>query len=70
MCWVSPHEKPPQWISAVAAVRVRAPQDRGQGWVVDDGIAGFDPAAGGWSFREEQLERSLKACAEARPDAE
>ncbi|WP_053924759.1 competence protein CoiA family protein [Streptomyces chattanoogensis] len=60
VCWVSPHEKPPQWISAVPAVRVRAPQGRGQGWVVDDGIAGFDYAAGGWSFREEQLERFVR----------
>ncbi|MFF1561022.1 competence protein CoiA [Streptomyces sp. NPDC058279] len=55
VCWVSPHEKPPQWISAVPAIRVHAPQDRGQGWVVDDGVAGFDYSEGGWNFREEQL---------------
>ncbi|WP_251065318.1 competence protein CoiA family protein [Streptomyces sp. ISL-44] len=26
VCWVSPHKKPPRWISAVPAIRVRAPE--------------------------------------------
>ncbi|MFD9543471.1 competence protein CoiA family protein [Streptomyces sp. NPDC060022] len=60
VCWVSPNKKPPQWISAVPAVRVRAPEDRGQGWMVDDGLAGFDFAAGGWGFREEQLQQFVR----------
>ncbi|MEV5864832.1 competence protein CoiA family protein [Streptomyces sp. NPDC052071] len=60
VCWVSPNKKPPQCISAVAAVRVRAPEDRGQGWMVDDGLAGFDFAAGGWGFREEQLQQFVR----------
>ncbi|MFB6984643.1 hypothetical protein ACNPQN_39155 [Streptomyces sp. NPDC056297] len=57
---MSPHQKPPQWIGAVPAVRVRAPEDRGQRWVVDDGVAGFDFAAGGWVFREEQLQQFVR----------
>ncbi|MGW9203688.1 competence protein CoiA family protein [[Kitasatospora] papulosa] len=60
VCWVSPHKKPPQWISVVPAVRVRAPDGRGQSWLVDDGLAGFDYAAGGWAFREEQLQRFVR----------
>ncbi|MGW6684920.1 competence protein CoiA family protein [[Kitasatospora] papulosa] len=60
VCWVSPHKKPPQWISAVPAVRVRAPEDRGQSWMVDDGLAGFDYTAGGWGFREEQLQHFVR----------
>ncbi|MEV8103999.1 competence protein CoiA family protein [Streptomyces sp. NPDC088135] len=60
VCWVSPTKKPPQWISAVPAVRVRAPEDRGQVWMVDDGVAGFDYAAGGWVFREEQLQQFVR----------
>ncbi|MEU4360208.1 competence protein CoiA family protein [Streptomyces virginiae] len=56
VCWVSPHKRPPRWISAVPAVRVRVPEERGQQlWVVDDGLAGFDFAAGRWMFREEEL---------------
>ncbi|MFE2140396.1 competence protein CoiA family protein [Streptomyces sp. NPDC059456] len=56
VCWVSPHKRPPRWISAVPAVRVRVPEEQGQQiWMVDDGIAGFDYAAGRWMFREEEL---------------
>ncbi|OEJ22512.1 competence protein CoiA family protein [Streptomyces subrutilus] len=54
--WVSPHKRPPRWISAVPAVRVRAPEEHEpQLWMVDDGLAGFDYAAGRWMFREEEL---------------
>ncbi|WP_437050110.1 competence protein CoiA family protein [Streptomyces sp. enrichment culture] len=41
VCWVHPGARPPQWITAVPAVRVRAPQERNEPWVVDDGLAGF-----------------------------
>ncbi|WP_097967866.1 competence protein CoiA [Streptomyces sp. or20] len=60
VCWVSPNKKPPQWISAVPAVRVRAPAERGRVWMVDDGVAGFDFAAGGWAFREERLPQFVR----------
>ncbi|MFA7762801.1 hypothetical protein [Streptomyces sp. NRRL S-448] len=56
VCRVSPHKRPPRWISAVPAVRVRAPEEHEpQLWMVDDGLAGFDYAAGRWMFREEEL---------------
>ncbi|MFC9626845.1 hypothetical protein ACFTXM_45145 [Streptomyces sp. NPDC056930] len=57
---MSPNKKPPQWISAVPAIRVRAPEDRGSVWMVDDGVAGFDYAAGSWAFREEQLQQFVR----------
>ncbi|MCX4506732.1 competence protein CoiA [Streptomyces anulatus] len=60
VCWVSPNKKPPQWISAVPAVRVRAPAERGEVWMVDDGVAGFDYRAGGWAFREERLPQFVR----------
>ncbi|WP_086800753.1 competence protein CoiA family protein [Streptomyces caniscabiei] len=59
VCWVSPHKKSPQWMGAVPGVRVRAPQAEGV-WVVDDGVAGFDYAAGGWTFREEELQTFVR----------
>jgi competence protein CoiA len=59
VCWVSPHKKPPQWIGAVPAVRVRAPEAK-EPWVVDDGVAGFGFAAGGWAFREEELQQFVR----------
>ncbi|WP_225804241.1 competence CoiA family protein [Streptomyces sp. NK15101] len=60
VCWVSPDVRPPQWISAVPAVRVRAPQEREQPWVVDDGLAGFVYRSGRWEFREGPLERFVR----------
>ncbi|MER5615869.1 competence protein CoiA family protein [Streptomyces sp. NPDC002215] len=60
VCWVHPGARPPQWISAVPAVRVRAPKDRGQPWVVDDGLAGFVYRSGRWEIREETLERFVR----------
>ncbi|MFD3334631.1 competence protein CoiA family protein [Streptomyces sp. NPDC058700] len=60
VCWVSPDIRPPQWISSVPAVRVRAPQEREQQWVVDDGLAGFVYRSGRWEFREEPLERFVR----------
>nr|WP_234373974.1 competence protein CoiA family protein [Streptomyces scabiei] len=59
VCWVSPHKKTPQWIDAVPAVRVRAPEAE-EPWVVDDGVAGFDFAAGGWTVREEELQQFVR----------
>ncbi|MFI2721409.1 competence protein CoiA family protein [Streptomyces collinus] len=59
VCWVSPHKKPPQWMGAVPGVRVRAPETEGV-WVVDDGVAGFDYAVGGWTFREEELQTFVR----------
>ncbi|MFJ1561960.1 competence protein CoiA family protein [Streptomyces mirabilis] len=60
VCWVSPHERPPQWISTVPAVRVRPPEEREQPWIVDDGLAGFDFAAGRWVFREAPLSQFVR----------
>ncbi|MFC6365110.1 competence protein CoiA family protein, partial [Nonomuraea thailandensis] len=60
VCWVSPHKRPPNWIDVVPAVRVRVPEEQGEPWVVDDGLAGFDYAAGGWKFREEELGRFVR----------
>ncbi|MFI8991112.1 competence protein CoiA family protein [Streptomyces antimycoticus] len=60
VCWVCPHKKPPQWMGAVPAVRVRAPEARDLPWVVDDGVAGFDFTAGGWVFREEDLHKFVR----------
>ncbi|MFI0741198.1 hypothetical protein ACH4PU_24440 [Streptomyces sp. NPDC021100] len=60
VCWVSPHKRPPSWIDMVPAVRVRAPEARDVPWVVDDGLAGFDFAAGRWEFREEELPRFVR----------
>jgi hypothetical protein len=60
VCWVSPHEQAPPWISTVPAVRVRSPKERDQDWVVDDGLAGFDFAAGGWVFREAPLSQFVR----------
>ncbi|MGW4781538.1 competence protein CoiA family protein [Streptomyces filamentosus] len=60
VCWVHPGARPPQWISAVPAVRVRAPQERDQPWVVDDGLAGFVYRSGRWEFQEEPLERFVR----------
>ncbi|WP_405717276.1 competence protein CoiA family protein [Streptomyces sp. NBC_01537] len=57
VCWVSPHKRTSKWIGAVPAVRVRAPEDKGP-WMADDGIAGFNFAAGRWAFKEEELQRS------------
>lgn len=59
VCWVSPRRRAPQWIGAVPAVRVRHPGDTGP-WMVDDGIAGFDFAAGGWAVREEELPQFVR----------
>lgn len=59
VCWVSPHKKPPQWIGAVPAVRVRAPEAE-EPWMVDDGVAGFKFRAGGWAFREEELQQFVR----------
>ncbi|MGW5779138.1 hypothetical protein [Streptomyces sp. NPDC003863] len=42
------------------AVRVRAPQEREQPWVVDDGLAWFVYHSGRWEFREEPLERFVR----------
>lgn len=50
--WVHPSARPPQRISAVPAVRVRAPQARGQPWVVDDGLAGSCTEAVGGNSRK------------------
>ncbi|MFF8478745.1 competence protein CoiA family protein [Streptomyces sp. NPDC015414] len=58
-CWVSPHKKPPQWIGAVPAIRVRAPE-ADEPWMVDDGVAGFNFSAGGWTVREEELQQFVR----------
>ncbi|MFJ9684003.1 competence protein CoiA family protein [Streptomyces sp. NPDC101194] len=60
VCWVHPGARPPQWISSVPAVRVRAPKEREQPWMVDDGLAGFVYRSGRWEFREETLERFVR----------
>ncbi len=60
VCWVSPHEQTPKWISTVPAIRVRPPKQRVQDWIVDDGLAGFDFAAGGWVFREAPLSQFVR----------
>ncbi|GGY14145.1 hypothetical protein GCM10010358_77950 [Streptomyces minutiscleroticus] len=60
VCWVHPGARPPQWITAVPAVRVRAPQERNEPWVVDDGLAGFVYRSGRWKFQEEPLERFVR----------
>ncbi len=60
VCWVHPGARPPQWISAVPAVRVRAPQERDQPWVVDDGLAGFVYRSGRWEFQQEPLDRFVR----------
>ncbi|MFC9609080.1 competence protein CoiA family protein [Streptomyces niveus] len=60
VCWVHPGARTPQWISAVPAVRVKAPQERDQPWVVDDGLAGFFFRKGRWEFQEETLERFVR----------
>ncbi|MEU2287838.1 competence protein CoiA family protein [Streptomyces sp. NPDC013178] len=60
VCWVSPHERSPQWISTVPAVRVRPPGERAQPWIVDDGLAGFDFSAGRWVFREAPLSEFVR----------
>ncbi|MFF9607833.1 competence protein CoiA family protein [Streptomyces sp. NPDC014684] len=60
VCWVSPHEQTPQWISAAPAIRVRPPKEREHDWIVDDGLAGFDFAAGGWVFREAPLSQFVR----------
>ncbi|MFE1408925.1 competence protein CoiA family protein [Streptomyces sp. NPDC058770] len=60
VCWVHPGARPPRWISAVPAVRVRAPREREEPWVVDDGLAGFVYRSGRWGFREETLERFVR----------
>ncbi|MCX4428940.1 competence protein CoiA family protein [Streptomyces mirabilis] len=60
VCWVSPHEQTPQWISTVPAVRVRTPEEREQLWIVDDGLAGFDLPAGRWVFREAPLSQFVR----------
>ncbi|MFE2326863.1 competence protein CoiA [Streptomyces sp. NPDC059385] len=54
VCWVSPHEKSPQWIDEVPAVRVRPPEAGGE-WAVDDGIAAFDWSFGAWGVRTTPL---------------
>ncbi|WP_432089348.1 competence protein CoiA family protein [Streptomyces sp. bgisy095] len=60
VCWVYPGVRPPWWISAVPAIRVRPPQGREASWVVDDGLAGFGYRAGRWEFREEALDRFVR----------
>ncbi|MFH8476949.1 hypothetical protein [Streptomyces sp. NPDC018000] len=60
VCWVHPGARPPRWISAVPAIRVRAPKEREQPWVMDDGLAGFVYRSGRWEFREETLERFVR----------
>ncbi|WP_435191750.1 competence protein CoiA family protein [Streptomyces sp. bgisy126] len=60
VCWVYPGVRPPRWISAVPAIRVRPPQGREAAWVVDDGLAGFGYRAGRWEFREEALDRFVR----------
>ncbi|MFD6469609.1 competence protein CoiA family protein [Streptomyces goshikiensis] len=60
VCWVYPGARPPQWITAVSAVRVRAPQERNEPWQVDDGLAGFVYRSGRWKFQEEPLERFVR----------
>ncbi|WP_449479330.1 competence protein CoiA family protein [Streptomyces abikoensis] len=60
VCWVSPHKKTPSWINVVPAVRVRAPEEREDPWVVDDGLAGFDFGAGRWEFKEEEFSRFVR----------
>lgn len=60
MCWVHPGARPPKWINAVPAVRVRVPKERDQPWVVDDGLAGFFFREGRWAFQEAKLERFVR----------
>ncbi|MFD5370712.1 competence protein CoiA family protein [Streptomyces sp. NPDC127103] len=60
VCWVYPGARPPRWISAVPAIRVRPPQGREAAWVVDDGLAGFGYRAGRWEFRKEPLDRFVR----------
>ncbi|MFF0754617.1 competence protein CoiA family protein [Streptomyces sp. NPDC004267] len=60
VCWVSPHEQSPNWIDVVPAVRVRAPKERDERWVVDDGLAGFEQRAEAWCFKEEELGRFVR----------
>lgn len=60
VCWISPRKRPPNWIDAVPAVRVRAPEESGEPWVVDDGLAGFDYGTGDWVFKEEELGRFVR----------
>lgn len=58
VCWVSPHARPPLWIGEVPSIRVRPPIEDDPGpWIVDDGLAGFNPANGRWEFRLEPLPR-------------
>ncbi len=58
VCWVSPHARAPLWMGEVPSIRVRPPLDDDPGpWMVDDGLAGFDPAGGRWEFRVEPLPR-------------
>ncbi|MFE5301844.1 competence CoiA family protein [Streptomyces sp. NPDC056632] len=60
VCWVSPHEQAPNGIDVVPAVRVRAPGELDERWVVDDGLAGFDQRAEAWCFKEEELDRFVR----------
>ncbi|MDQ0688701.1 hypothetical protein QFZ56_007664 [Streptomyces achromogenes] len=60
VCWASPHDQTPQWISTVPAVRVRPPDEREQPWIVDDGLAGFAFSAGRWMFREAALPQFVR----------
>ncbi|MER5886986.1 competence protein CoiA family protein [Streptomyces sp. NPDC001941] len=53
VCWVSPHGQAPVWMGVVPSVRVRAPQEVGEVWRVDDGLGSF--ASDRWSFREADL---------------
>ncbi|MFJ4577478.1 hypothetical protein ACIP4W_40250, partial [Streptomyces sp. NPDC088846] len=47
--WVSPPERPPQWISAVPAIRVRAPEEREQPWAAANDVELiFLPTYGSW----------------------
>ncbi|WP_128637640.1 competence protein CoiA family protein [Streptomyces sp. C] len=58
VCWVSPHPRAPVWMGEVPSIRVRPPLDVHPGcWTVDDGLAGFNAAAGRWEFRVELLPR-------------
>lgn len=48
-------------ISVVPGVPVRAREGHGARlWMVDDGLAGFDYAAGRWMLREQELVQSVR----------
>lgn len=53
VCWVTDRRSVP-WMGAVPSVRTTAPEE-GSGWVLDDGVAGFDTAASRWVFQTVDL---------------